>query len=285
METRLIFAVLLIFVSWFFNFLLKIAAERKYNISLIYCYSYFIMTICLWIYLLFNLQIFNTPNIYIVLLLSFLNWLFYFLGSFAKIESMKNIDTVIVFPLYKTFWPIIVTLISLFFFNESLEIKEIVGIIIGILVPLWLITKVENKRQNNLYLWVFLVLVSAILTAITSWVSKEIMFQNYSFILYLFFSCAFWVVFSFLSYKFFNKNTENKTKWLVKLSIFIWLTNFISFIFFMLALKWNLAVIFTIWSFSILVPIILSIIFFKDHFNLRKAIIIILSIVSIILFI
>jgi uncharacterized membrane protein len=51
------------------------------------------------------------------------------------------------------------------------------------------------------------------------------------------------------------------------------------------AVTWNFAVAFTINSFSILIPIILSIIFYWEHFNLKKWMVIVLSIVSILLFI
>jgi drug/metabolite transporter (DMT)-like permease len=285
METRLIFAIAMIFTSGLFNFVLKIAAEKNYNISVVNFYSYLTMTCCLWIYLIFNFQRIDFSNIYIILILAFLNGLFYFLSTFSRVESMKNIDTVIFFPLYKTFWPVIVTLISLFIFNESLEIKEIIWIIIWILVPLSLITNIENKRQKNLYLGIIFVIITAILTAITAWISKEITIQNYSFILFLFFSWCFWFLFSILSYQLFDKKKENQSKWIRKISIVMWVTHLFSFISFMLALKWNLAIVFTIWSFNILIPIILSIIFFNDHFNFRKWLVIALSIISIILFI
>jgi multidrug transporter EmrE-like cation transporter len=66
--------------------------------------------------------------------------------------SLRNIDTVIFFPLYKTFSPILVTIISFFFFQEMLTMKEFFGILLGIAVPLMLITSHEEKRQTNLKL-------------------------------------------------------------------------------------------------------------------------------------
>jgi multidrug transporter EmrE-like cation transporter len=65
----------------------------------------------------------------------------------------------------------------------------------------------------------------------------------------------------------------------------MWVFHYTSFYCFTRALEGNLAVVFTINSFAILIPIILSIIFYKDHFNFKKAFVIALSIVSIILFI
>ena len=285
METWLIFAIISVFAAWFYNFTFKIAAEKNYDVSLMSIYSYVIMTILFWAYIIFINNI-NLNNIWIVILLALVNATFFFMSSLTRVRSMKNIDTVIFFPLYKTFWPIIVTIISIFFFKETLNIKEIIWIIIGITVPLLLITSTENKRQKNLFLWIILVLITAILTALTSSASKEIMVQWLSWSLYLFLTSIFWVFVSIISYK--SKNNKNKKynkEWFIKIAIINWILQFLAFASFMLALEWNLAIVFTINSFSILIPIILSIIFYKDHFNFKKWIVILLSIISILLFI
>ena len=286
MENWLIFAIANIFLSGLHNFSMKIAAEKKYDISIINLYSYAIWIIILWTYLLFNITEVSFNNIYIIILLAFWNWLLFFLSMFSRVESMKNIDTVIFFPLYKTFWPIIVTIISVSFFKEILSIKEIIWIILWIIVPLLLITNSEKKRQKNLYVWVMLVLITAILTAFSSSMLKEARVQEYSIVLLLLFSSIFWLLFSIISYKYLKKKKMKfNKKWIKKFSIISGFLHLLSFVTFTLALKWNLAIVFTIWSFSILIPIVLSIIFYKDHFNLKKWLVIILSIISIILFI
>ncbi|MCA9487000.1 EamA family transporter [Candidatus Woesearchaeota archaeon] len=59
---------------------------------------------------------------------------------------------------------------------------------------------------------------------------------------------------------------------------------FLMFYFFTLALKGNLAVVYTINSFSLLVPIILSIFIYKEHFDMKKGIAIALTILSLFFF-
>jgi len=287
MEIWLIYAITTIFVSWLHNFTLKVAAERNYNVSIINFYSYLIGIIVLGWYILFNLDNIDYTNIYFITLLAFWNSLFFFSSMFSRVSAMKNIDAVIFFPLYKTFGPILIIIISFFFFKETLEFKEIIWIIIWISVPLLLITSSENKRQKNLLLWVILVLITAVLTAISSSISKEIMIRNFDVWLYLFISSIFGLIFSIISYKIFTKNNNKKynNNWIIKISVISWILHLASFISFTLALEWNLAVVFTIASFSILIPIILSIIFYKDHFNLKKWIVIVLSIISVLLFI
>ena len=287
METWLIWAIVVIFVSGLHNFTLKIAAERNYDVSVINFYSYLIGVVFLWLYLIYNFSDIDFSSIYITSILALWNSLFFFLSLFSRVEAMKNVDTVIFFPLYKTFWPILVTIISLMFFKEVLEFKEIIWIAIWIMVPILLITSSEKKRQKNLSLGLTFIIITSILTALSGSMWKEMMLENLNIWLYLFIGSVFGLIFSMISYKFFTNKKKKKynKQWLLKLSIISWLLHLVSFISFSLALEWNFAVVFTISSFSILIPIILSIIFYKDHFNTKKWLIIALSIISIILFI
>lgn len=286
METWLIFAVISIFAAWFYNFTMKVAAMKNYNVSIINKYSYTI-----WIIFWLTLYVFTSDlnfldNFIVILFLAFFNALFFTFSLFTRVTGMKNIDTVLFFPLYKTFWPIIVTIISILFFKEVLNIKEIIWIIIWISVPLLLITKTENKIQKNLFIWVLFVIFTAILTSLTSAINKEVMLQNYNFALHITLVSCFWLIFSFFTNHFNNyKNHKYNKIWVIKFSLLVWFFHFLSFFMFIQALDWNLAVVYTINSFSILIPIILSIFFYKEHFDLRKFIVIMLSIISILLFI
>jgi len=288
METWLIYAILSIFIVWFYSFSFKIAAERNYNTSLLAFQWYLIWALITLVILFFKKFSFSEiNNFYIIGFLAFLNALFFFSSMISRVESMKNIDTVIFFPIYKTIWPIIVTFISLFFFWEFLTVKEIIWIIVWISIPLFLITKKENRRQKNLSRWILLVFVTAILTAISSSASKEVIINWLNLEFYLLLVFLFWLFFSFISNKMNTKNWLNNfnSKWFLWFSFISWILHFLAFYVFTLSLEWNLAVVFTINSFSILIPIILSIIFYKEHFDFKKWVVIFLSIVSIILFI
>jgi len=286
METWLIFSIASIFFARFHNFSLKIAAEKHYDISIINIYSYIIATFIFWIYIIFNYKNIIFDNFIILFFLGLFNALLFFGSMFSRIESMKNIDTVIFFPLYKTIWPIFVTLISLFFFKENLEFKEIIWIVIWFSIPMLLITNSEKKKQKNLFLWIILVLVTVIFTSITCWFSKEVMIKWYDLIFYLFIVSVSWLFISLISYFYFKKKNKTlKTKGIFKFWIISWILHFASFLSFMLALNWNLAIVYTINSFSILIPIILSVIFYKEEMTYKKAFIIFLSIVSMLFFI
>ncbi|MFK7780704.1 MAG: SMR family transporter [Candidatus Gracilibacteria bacterium] len=286
MEIWLIYAILSIFAAGLHNFTMKVAAEKNYDVALISIFSYGISILLLSIYFIFNEIVIEKGILLMLLIFSFINGFFFLLSMFTRIESMKSIDTVVFFPLYKTFGPIIVTCISIIYFGESLTFKEILGITVGITVPLLLLTKTENKIQKNLFRGIILLIITAILTAISSAVSKEVMLREYNIYGFMLFSSFFGLFFSQIFYKHQKRNKKiYNSDGIIKFSIITGLLHIISFYLFTSALVGNLAVVFTINSFSILIPIILSIFYYKEHFSLKKGLVILLSIASVLLFI
>lgn len=286
METWLIFAIISIFTSGFNNFFQKVAAERDYDIWLLNIYTYLVGVLSFWFYLIVNFDKSILENIYPILFLWLLNAIFALSWKNTKIESLKHMDTVIFFPLYKTFWPIIITLISVYFYNEWLTVKEIFWIGFWILVPLLLISSSEKKRQKNLFLWLLFLVFATVLTSIWAAVNKEVMLNQYNISVYIFIVFTIQVIISIWKYKIWKmKKIKYNKEWIIKFWILSWILSILAKIVFIKMLEWNLAVAFTINSFSILIPIVLSIIFYKDHFDFKKWLVIALSIISIILFI
>jgi len=284
----MIWALLSAITWWLYNFSYKVIAQRKYDTNLSTTYSYFTATILAGIYCIYSWSFFVSYDIFLItLFLSFINISFFYVSVISRVESMRNIDTVIFYPLYKTFWPIIVTAISLLYFWEYLTFKEAIWIVVGITVPLMLITKTENRMQKNLKLWVLLVLVTAVVTSISSAATKMVYILEWSPDIFLFTWLFLWTIYSMIAYHFYwrKKKYNYKTKWILKFSIIAWTIHVFAFYTFLMSMTWNFAIAFTINSFSILIPIILSIIFYGEHFNLKKGIVIALSIISILLFI
>lgn len=288
MEIWIIWALLSAITGWLYNFTYKVIAQRQYDTNLSAIYSYLTATILAGVYCFYTNAFFvSYEMLTITLILSFINISFFYISVITRVESMRNIDTVIFYPLYKTFGPIIVTLISLLYFQEYLSFKESIWILVGITIPLLLITKTENRIQKNLKLWIMLVLVTAIVTSVSSAATKMVYTLWWSPELFLFTGLFWWTLYSLLAFFFHGRKNRHKykTDWILKFSIFAWCIHVLAFFTFIKAMIWNLAIVFTINSFSILIPIILSIIFYGEHFNLKKGIVIALSIVSILLFI
>ena len=288
METWIIWALISALVGWFYAFNFKMIAQRNYDTYVATFLWYVVACFISLTVVLFQVWFPELDTILLIIgALGFANILFYTLSIVSRVEAMRNIDSVIFFPLYKTFWPIMVTFISFYGFKEWLSWRDMLWILAWICVPLMLITSTENKRQKNLYVWVMLVIITAVLTSVSSVIPKYIQVQSFDYNVFIFFSFFFWIFFSAIWYFFHKKKTKRTydTHWVVKFGLLTWIIHYMAFYAFMRAMEWNLAIAFTINSFSILVPIILSIIFYWEHFNLKKGIVIALSIISILLFI
>ena len=288
METWMIWALAGAFFWGFYNFTFKMIAQRNYDTYLATIYTYAVAAfIALVVFLINSWLPTIRETVLFIAILWFINIFFYTVSIVTRVEAMRDIDSVIFFPLYKTFGPIMVTWVSLFLFKEYLEARDILGIIAGISVPLLLITKTENRIQKNLFRWVVLVIVTAVLTSISSTIPKYIQVKDLDIDFFMLASFFFGIFFSTIWYHVHKRKTERvyETHGLIKFALLTGVIHYIAFYTFMRSMEGNLAIAFTINSFSILVPIILSIIFYWEHFNLKKGIVIALSIISILLFI
>ena len=287
MEIWLIFAIISAFSAWIHNFLMKVMAEKNYDISIINIITYLVSVVFFSACLIYNYQDIDFSNWITVSVFGFLIAFFFYSSVFSRVKSMKNIDTVIFYPIYKTMWPIMVMLISLFFFWEKLTSFEFIWILFWVSIPLLLINKKESKKQENLFIWIIFIFVTALLTTIMIWFSKEVMVKEYDLILLFFANSVSGLFLAIVSNYFLNhrKKKKVKFKWLIKFWTLSWVIHLSSGVTMMLALKWNLAIAYTINSFSILIPIILSVIFYNEEMTYKKAFVIFLSIISMLFFI
>ena len=124
METWLLFAIASIFFAGIYQFQVKMASQRHYNPSMVTGYGYLAGAVFSGIFLMF--EGIELQDWKLIAAFAFINVFFYFLSTLTRMESMKNIDSVIFFPIFKTVSPILVTLASVFFFQENLSMKEII---------------------------------------------------------------------------------------------------------------------------------------------------------------
>ena len=288
METWVIYAIFSLFTAWIVNFWYKIITKRWYNTSYVSFFAYLSAATFAWMYYLYNnFDSLNVMSGYFIILLALWNTFFFFLSTLSRVKALYNVDTTIFFPLYKTFFPILMTATSFLIFNETLELKDLIGIILGICVPLLLITKSENVVQKNLKTGLIFILLTSLFAWIATIFPKIINVKNLDLDFFIFMWLLVWTFFSAVSYKFFDKNSKREytKKGIFPFAITLWMIQFLGFYAFTYALEWNLAIAVTINSFSILIPIILSVIFYKEEMTKKKAFVIFLSIVSVILFI
>jgi drug/metabolite transporter (DMT)-like permease len=286
-ETWLIYAILSMFITWFFNFGFKIITKRNYNTSYVSIIAYGVAAAAAWVTLLFSDHWSVFELSWIIFALALLNVIFYFLSTLSRVKALHNIDTTIFFPVYKTFFPIILTIVSYFYFQEKLLFKEFVGVILWILVPLMLITKSENSIQKNLKFWIILCILTSIFASVSSLANKFVSIYELEKNYFIFISLFLGTFIAYISYKYFDHSwkKEYSKKGIFMFSFILGLLQYFGFYTFTHAMEWNLAIVITLNSFSILIPIILSVFFYHEQMTFKKALVIFLSIVSVVLFI
>ncbi len=202
-------------------------------------------------------------------------------GSYLRIESLKHIDTVIYFPLNKVLGPILVVTLGVWWFGDDLNLQQYIGIALSLAVPLLLVSSAEKHRQNNLALGLVLLVVSTVLTALTSPLQKAAMNIDTT----LFFtmmvsqfagtviSLGLYVRSKRLEGKYFSLHKRD-----IELGFFNGVLQFISFFAFLKAISLGLvSIVYVIHAHYILIPIVLSVWWYKDHINARKLFAIVVS--------
>ena len=289
MESYIIFAIISAVSTGSFNLVLKIAAYKKYRTSTVLLNTYISSSIIGGI--VFALKDAEVSSLWLVLFYALLNGMVYFLVHRVRIRALKNIDTTIYFPVYKTVGPIMILFVSFLLFGESLNFKEWIGVILGIVTSLLLISKSERSIQNNLKKGLTLMFFGAILTTAGVGINKLVNVSELNKELFIVVTTIFLFGMTFLKMRK-EKNNENEEEKLGienKKAKYLGLINggivFVAAYSMILALEGNTAIVYTINSFSILLTVLLSVIFFKEHFNFRKALAVIASILAGIFFI
>ena len=284
MELWFIYALASALLAGMHTFSHKVAVEKGYSSTEINTYNTAVSAVLA--FSVFFFEPVSSVSIMFVIALSLVAGITHAIGSIVRMDALKYIDTALFFPLYKMIGPIFTTIIGVIFFSELLNKSEWVGVILGILLPLLLISKMEKKRQKNLVLGLILVMVSAALTAAAASVAKYNTVSAGSVFLFIAIAHSFATVTSIVIGKFSKKKSEVKQRAKHDIPFYTvaiggGLMQFFGFAAMMLAFSGgSLAIVYTINSFYILIPIVLSVILYKEHMNIRKALAIVLSIVA-----
>lgn len=283
MSTWFLLSLLSTVTAGLFMFMQKVAVMRNYNVNIFNTYTAAFSAI----FALIIAGVFEGFGGFSIkmIIFSLITGALFIVSSNLRMESLHHIDATIFFPLHKFFSPFFAMLIGLFFFKEALTILEWLGVILGLVTPLLLITKSENVRQNYLVKGLLFMLLSACLSAISAAINKEgatIFSSVLLFTATAYIGCAF----AGILLQNFHKKTRDRITVAVKIPItFILLTStiqYLSLITIMLAFSLDgmLSVVYTINSMYILIPIVLSIIFYNEHWNLQKVVAIALSLLA-----
>lgn len=269
------------------NFFFKTAASRGYNAEVFTLYgglvSALITVAAAWFYDQLSLQI----NWHIVVMI--FAGMVASLGGIMKVYALRHIDSTIYFPLFKLLAPGLAIIFGIVFFSESFTTYEWFGMLLGLLVPLLLITKAENGRQMNLKAGLLFVLLTALTSAFAAALNKLVIDAGVSVLSGLFYASLGVFIGTVLTiiakkgikytYRHIEADSSPSLIFYGALrAVFISLG--FGLILYAYAHGGTLAVVQTIHSMYILIPIVLSIVFYNEHWNLQKAVAIILSVAA-----
>lgn len=282
MEAWFIYWIASVLITWLFTFSSKISVEKNHNPNLVTFYSA-IVAFFSWI-IFFIISNWKSIDFKIEIILWAINWIAYLITNLTRIKSLNYIDTSIYFPTYKALWPILIIISSYFYFQEKFTTNQFIWIILWIIVPLLLVTR--NSKSKNIKKWIIFLLIWLFSSIFSSFAVKYASIFQVNIVLIVVISLFFQTVWSYALLK---RNTKNQIKkdfshhHIKKIWIITWILNFLGFYSFTNAvnLSWSLWLVYVLQSLYIVIPITLSIIIYKEHFDQKKFIAIVLTILSI----
>jgi len=232
-----------------------------------------------------QLDIFNLDT----LLYAFAITFFYIVIVKTRLKSLKYLSSSTYFINYRiasSFWLLIVWVII---FSESISFKELIWICIWFIVFYLLIEKKTGQESiNDVKKWFLFLLIGSFAVTGVQAVAKNFALSNLDIFTLVLWQWIFWVMFVLLlKWKepvFRILEIKNKSHfWFLFISWTIFWTATILNNYALI--WWDLAVVYKIISYSLFIPIVLSIIIYKEHVSRKKILAFILTLISIFLFI
>lgn len=211
------------------------------------------------------------------------------LGGIMKVHALRNIDSTIFFPLFKLLSPLLAIILGVTFFAEAFTTIEWLGMVMGLTVPLLLINNAEHHRQQNLVLGLLFVVLIAITSASAAAVNKYAIDLGIGVLVGLWFASVGVFAGTIIAIVFKSKlpslveHMKKESSWQLVFyaavrSILICVA--LGLVLFAYATGGTLSIVQTIHSLYILIPIVLSIILYNEHWNAQKMIAVVLSIAA-----
>lgn len=286
MEIWMVYSLIAMWFIWFMWFFQKIVAERKsINTQSFIFYSYWVQSI-IWIILMFILgkSFILSEEVFIY---GFLTTFLYISIIESRVQSLKYVDTSTYFIIYRVFSSILLLILGQMIFWELITVNEYVWIFLGFIIFYLLLEKKDQKESDfdfkkgikYIFMGIILISIIQILTKnfVLSWEDIFSLFivQGIS-----------GVCITILKSNKKEQLRKIKNKKDLSFLIFNGCIVYCAIFFNTLAFEqWDVAIVYKIISYSIFIPIILSIIFYKEKITFKKLLAFVLTIASIGLFV
>ncbi|NQZ84946.1 MAG: EamA family transporter [Nanoarchaeales archaeon] len=286
MEVWLFYSLIAALLLGFFSFTTKIASERKLDETYILFFLYLFSSIYSVIYLfLFGEFILNSITIIIAVIMG----IGYPYVLKTRLISLRYISASTYFINYRIFSSTILLGLGVLIFSEVLNYFQLLGILIGFLVFYLLLEKKTSSETNVefkkgiLFLFIGIVLVSLLHVAAKYNAVNNPEFFTYN-LLHFTIGTIFFIFTKFDKIKQINSKTKN-IKFIIWFSALQGLLFSGNGMFFYYAYQvGNLAIVYKTISYSLFIPVVLSIIVYKEKVDFKKVIAFVLTVVSIYLF-
>ena len=274
---------------WIFWFLQKVEVENNLNRDSFIFYAHMWMLVFALFFSLFpwaNISF----SLDVILFTSFIS-LIYVTVFKLRLIALKHLDTSTYFINFRIISSIVLLFAGQLFFSEHINFKEYLGVFLWFIIFILLLPHSKTHiHKENIKKWFIYLVLWALWISLLWLIQKRFTQVSIELLSFLFFSWIFWGILSliFRDKKYSVKQVlhieKRKDKFFL---IWVWVVFSVSCWFNLQSVAnwWDVAIVYKIVSYSIFIPIILSIIFYKEKITLKKFLAFVLTIVSIWLFV
>lgn len=269
-----------------FSFATKIASEKKLDEDLFLFSVYFFGSIWTFIMLFFFGEFKITWTVFILSLIMGFGYPFVLR---TRMVSLRHLTASTYFINYRILSSTLLIFIGMIVFSEKITYYQIIGILVGFVVFYLLLEKKRvNEKNVDFRKGVIYLLYGVGIVAFLHVIAKYNALVNGNFHMYNFLCFLFGMISFFVSNFSVIKKVNRQTK---DLKFIIWFSIVAGFFFatngwflYYAYVVGNLAIVYKIISYSLFVPVILSIIIYREKISVKKIIAFFLTAISIWLF-
>ncbi len=287
MENWLVYAIIAALFSGIASFSQKIAVEKWVDALFLILANGIFMMVCSLIYILYTGESFSLggSTLFILTILCVLAGL-QVLNTRVRAEVLKYLSSSEYFVSVRILTTAILTVFWIFIFREYISHLQFIGLIIwscGIILLFEEDTRLQHSR--NWARAIYLLFVSIMLGATIQIAAKYATLETGKIAVMLFYEGIFMLMFFFMFYWsrlpiIIKSGLQNKN---VLIATIFWSSIYLSIVCNFTAFAFNgpVGIVLKIIGYSIFIPIILSMIFYREKLSIKKWIAFVLTIISI----
>lgn len=269
-----------------FSFTIKVVSEREFNEDLSLFYLYLFSSIFSFIYLILFSEFNFTKD---TIILSLIIGLTYPVVLRTRFVSLKYLPASTYFINYRIFSSTILIFLGIFIFSERISFSQLLGILLGFFIFYLLLEKKDGNEKNKdftkgvLYLFYGIILISILQVLVKYVAISEIDIYNYTFL--NIFVGLILIIYTKPDKVFIAHKKEKKLKDILILTSIQALFFSMNGIFLAMAYSLgNMAIVYKIFSYSLIVPVGLTMFVYREKISFKKLFAFVLTIFSLWLF-